>query len=168
MKPIVKRYARLFQQIVMIWVAVALMGCAAIVSPLDIYKTAEGASAAARGAANTWAMVKPTSDLVVLGWPQGQRYAFLIVDKLGQMTNLSKLCNGTCINWKDAAEFVSWLEANGWANVPAASLPPALVSALSQTAFLTALASRALTNFLILPMGLIQDPMQFIQPKTGA
>lgn len=169
MNKIAKRYAHLLSQILIIWISIALMGCAAMVSPLDIYKTVEGANAAAHGAPNTWAYVKETSDLVVLGWAQGQRYGFLIVDKLGQSTQLMKICNGNCINWQTAAEFLTWLESNGWANVPAATLPPSLVTALGQTAFLTSLGSSALTNFLILPMGLLEiDPMDLVQPKIGA
>ncbi len=166
---IARVYARLFSQVLMIWVAVALMGCAAIATPLDIYKTVEGANSAARGGANTWAMMKATSDLIVLGWPQGTRYAFLIVDKLGQTTNLSQICNGTCIGWKDAAEFLTWLEQNGWQNVPATALPPGVIAGLSQTAFLTSLGSRALTTILILPIGMIQiNPADYIKPEIGA
>jgi hypothetical protein len=150
-------------------IAMQLAACGAVqVAPLDVFRTIDGMKAAVLGDPGTWAFTKPATDWIVLGWPAGDgRYGFALLDKLGQASPLSKVCNANVCNWRTAADFVAWLEANGWTSVPAASLPGGLIAAVRQSAFAAAIARGGPLNMLVVPMGILSPNLfEFISPKV--
>jgi hypothetical protein len=163
---------RFMCQIVMVglvmMVAGSSLGCAAVAWPLEISKTVEGLNQAAHGMAGTFAYMKDQNPIVVLGWAQGAgKYSFLLVDKAGEMIKIAEICNANCVKWETAAEFLKWLEVNGWQSVPATMLPPALVSAISQTAFIASLGTRAMPSLLFLPMTILETkPLDLVNPQV--
>lgn len=169
---------RFMCQIVMVGLVMMVvgssLGCAAVVWPLEISKTIEGLNQAAHGVVGTFAYLKETSPIVVLGWPQGDgKYDFVLLDKAGEMVKMAELCNANCVKWETAAQFLTWLEANGWQNVPAGLLPPALVSAISQTAFIASMAvsasSRGSTSIFTIPSVILEtNPFDLINPQIGS
>lgn len=154
----------------MVWVALSLMGCSAVVWPLDISKTVEGINLAAHGAAGTFAYMKAGNPIVVLGWPVSDgKYAFILLDKFSAAVKMSEICNANCIRWDTAAQFLKDIEANGWQSVPAATLPPTLISAVSQAAFQAVLARTGLPSLLVIPGAILDvDPLRMISDGGGA
>jgi hypothetical protein len=165
---------RFMSQIVMLAMVMMVvgssLGCAAVVWPLEIGKTIEGMQQAANGLPGTFAYMSETSKIVVLGWAQGAgKYAFILLDQSGELVQIKDICNANCMKWETAAEFLKWLEANGWNNVPAGLLPAGLVSAIRQTAFIASLGSRAMPSLLFLPMVILEtNPIDLLNPMIGS
>lgn len=146
--------------------ALMFTSCAAVqVAPLDISATIDGMKSAAVGAPGTWAFTKAGTDFVVLGWAQNSRYAFILLDKAGQLSQLQKLCHANVCNWRTAADFVSWLEANGWASIPAGALPLSLTEAIKTSAF-QAMLGRLYTPLLV-PILIPANPAELVRPMVA-
>jgi hypothetical protein len=159
-----------FALIVSILIVIVLLhSCAAVqVAPLDVYRTMSGMAQAVRGQPGTFVFTNPNVELVVLGWPVGEKYAFAVLNRAGEAFDLAKFCNANKVCWQTAGEFTTWLEANGWQSVPAGTLAPSLVSVISQTAYMISMGLRSLPSFLLVPMGVIPtNPMQVINPEVG-
>lgn len=130
---------------------------AAVVWPATIGETLKGMNLAVHGAPGTWSFMKPGSELVVLGWAQGEQYAFMILDKAGSAVELSKLTNANKMAWYTAADFVDWLEHNGWQSVPVTMLPKTIVASVAQASFIFSMSCSIFVVFM--PVGFL-DTLQ--------
>jgi hypothetical protein len=157
------------QSILAILIACNLMGCMAMTNgTLPVAESISGMKAAVTGAPGTWVYSKEGSDFVVLGWSQGSRYAFVMVDKAAAvLKDLRNVCALDC-NWMSAADLLIWLEKNGWQSVPAGTLSAGLASQISNVAFLLSIGSRSLPTLLLVPMGVVPaNPLDLVNPQVA-
>lgn len=147
-------------------VSIFLQGCMAFnVSPIGLGETITGLQAAVNGNAGTVAYMKEGSNLVFLGWPAGTNYAWMILDKSGNIQDILKNVCGQKACPEIASELIQWLESNGYLPVGAGALPPAIVETVKHFSYLLAIGSSLPTiPVLFIP---VIDPMDLIQPQTG-
>lgn len=139
--------------------ALHLSGCGAIVWPASLTDTLSGMQAAVKGQPGTFAYVK--DGMTILAWTAGEgQYAFVLLGRDGASLKLRDLCQGNCVSWKTAADLFRWAESQGWQNVPAGMLSPALVAAVSQAAFV---ARFGMPTVWLMPV-VVKPPMDLVNP----
>ncbi len=126
----------------------------ASIAPVDFYATLRGMQSVAREATGTFAY--GNGQLSVLFWQQKGGYAFAVVHQNGSiLKDISQFVNANQVSTWSAADFVNWLEQNGYARIDPRSLPFTSVL-LSQAVSLMASGARAFTTVFFVPVGALQ------------
>lgn len=161
---------KIFETVVSIWLALILTSCGAVqyaqdVQVIDPAATLKGMSQAINGQAGTYVLQQ--GEYLLLGWPAGTKYGWVIFNQAGDLTNAAKFLCGNKACPEAASEFYNWLMQNGWTSISAGAVPGAISSTVRQLTYLLSIgASFPMIPVLLMPLQL--DPMQILKPEVKA
>lgn len=152
-----------------------LSGCGAMqlaadraVSPAGLQESLQGMKAAVTGMAGTFIYQHPTTGWVALAWPMKGSYGFVIIDDAGNaFKNLRDLCAAKC-GWREAADFVSWMEKSGWLPLAAPAVPTAISSTIRQFSYLLSIGASLPAIPLIFVIPVTINPLEILNPGVDA
>ncbi len=150
-----------------IWLACVVSGCFAMPNGVGVEQTVAGMRSAVAGMPGTFAYLSKASDYVLLGWPVGKEYAFVILDSAGKVVRDWKNLMGTAAEAEEAAKFLSYIERHGWQQIPVGMIAPAVVAEIKQASFSLWLSRIPVPVVLVLPSPVWLDPQQIINPVVA-
>ena len=147
-----------------------LTGCGAVqfaqqIQAIDPATTLRGMSLAVNGSPGTYVLQQ--GEYILMGWPSGERYAWVIFNQAGNLANMAnRLCgNRACPEL--AGDFYNWLTNNGWVAISSGAIPAGITSTIKQLAYLLSMGA----SFPVIPVMLmpaIVDPVQMVRPEVQA
>jgi hypothetical protein len=137
------------------------------IESISVPSTVNGMTAAINGEVGTLRFVSPNNGLVVLGWPSGEQFGWIVLDQKGNLLDIIKNVCGQKACPGIATDFMNFLKASNYQAVEATALPPAVVMAVRQCFFLLSVG-QALPTFIVLPTNLIHgDPLDMLRPTSA-